>query len=302
MSNRRGTQVMRQPEMLQRNKEMYGDYKGIVEDVRDPLHHGRIKVRVYAIHGDYENVSTEDLPWAEAKMATRGGYAPPELFDRVWVTFEGGDVQRPIYGGYWTATPDGSGKLPFNRQKGLEISRENWNYHPDHHPTSMTAFRTGEGDQLWVEDRPYGDSQMISAVNLVDAGNKIFKLSSKNAGRDYRPEGEDIKGPWTDGKNYRTRPSESSGSITREGELKIDTGGFKIHNVNDGNGRADASLTLIGSKGRSSFEMVDGMHMSQSMSQGNQINRVVLSNKNYVIHSQGKLVMIGQQMGLPEVW
>lgn len=301
MSNRRSTQVMRNPELLQRTREVYGDYKGIVEDVRDPLHHGRVRVRVYAIHGDYENVATDALPWAEAKMAMRNSYAPPELFDRVWVRFEGGDVQRPIWDGYWTASPDGSGKLPFNRHKGLEVPRENWNYHPDHHPTSMSLFKTGEGDQLWVEDRPYGD-QMVSSVNLADAGNKLFKISSKNAGKDYRPEGETIKGEWTDGNNRRTRPSESKGSITREGELKLDTGGFKLHNVNDGGGRADVTLTLNGSKGVSAIEMIDGQHMTQSMSQGNKINRAVLSQQNYTIHSQGKLIMIGQQMGLPEPW
>lgn len=302
MNNQRSTQVMRRPDLLQRSREMYGDYKGIVEDVRDPLHHGRVRVRVYAIHGDYENVGTDDLPWAEAKMAMRGNYAPPELFDRVWVRFEGGDIQRPIWDGYWMATPDGSGKLPFNRRQGLEAPRENWNYHPDHHPTSMSVFQTGEGDQLWVEDRPFGEGQTISSVNLADAGNKIFKISSKNAGKDYRPEGDSIKGDWTDGKNYRPRPSEATSSITREGEFKLDTGGFKIHNVNDSTGRADATITLDGSKGRTSIEMIDGSHLSHSISNGNKVNRATLNKNNYVIHSQGKLVMIGQRMGLPEVW
>jgi len=50
-------------------KEFYGDnvrwFIGIVEDIRDPLNLGRVRVRVYGIHdAELENVNITDLPWA----------------------------------------------------------------------------------------------------------------------------------------------------------------------------------------------------------------------------------------------
>ena len=49
--------------------EFYGDnirwFLGVVEDILDPLHLGRVRVRIYGIHDAlHENVDPTDLPWA----------------------------------------------------------------------------------------------------------------------------------------------------------------------------------------------------------------------------------------------
>lgn len=302
MSSHRNNQILREPDNVANTTGVHGWHKAIVEDVRDPMHMGRIKARAYATHGDYNEVATEDLPWAEGMFPTRGGYQMPEMFDRVWLTFENGNPERPIWFGYWFATPDGSGKLPFNREKGLETPRETWHYHPDHHPTTMSLFKTGEGDQLWVEDRPFSPDYMISSMNMADAGNKFLKMSTRNQGKDYRPEGEKIKGEWGEVNRRRERPSERTSSVTKEGEMRLEAGSFRLHNICDSEDQAVSRMTLDGTRGRSSVDMEDGRWLAQEASQRAEINRTLLTDKSLTLHSQGRLVMNGRRQQLPEVW
>jgi len=75
--------------------------RGKVVDNDDPLQLGRVKVKVYPW---FEDVKDEDCPWAEP--AWQGGilYIPPKNA-WVWIFFEGGDVEKPV----WFAW-----SLPFN--------------------------------------------------------------------------------------------------------------------------------------------------------------------------------------------
>jgi len=75
--------------------------RGKVVDNNDPLQLGRVKVKVYPW---FEDVKDEDCPWAEP--AWQGGilYVPPKNA-WVWIFFEGGDVEKPV----WFAW-----SLPFN--------------------------------------------------------------------------------------------------------------------------------------------------------------------------------------------
>jgi len=87
---------------LKRGYKVEGFYRGKVVDNRDPLRLGRVKVKVYPW---FEEVKDGDCPWAEP--AWQGGilYIPPRNA-WVWVFFEGGDIEKPV----WFAW-----SLPFNR-------------------------------------------------------------------------------------------------------------------------------------------------------------------------------------------
>jgi hypothetical protein len=79
----------------------FGKYRAIVKDIEDPEKRGRVKVRCVDVFGD-------DLsPWAEACVPggvrmSSGWFDVPPLDALVWIEFEQGLPERPIYsGGYF---------------------------------------------------------------------------------------------------------------------------------------------------------------------------------------------------------
>lgn len=87
-----------------------GLWRGICEENRDPLTLGRVKVRIFEIHGDEEAIAKEDLPWANACVSAGGGsdygvFDVPEIGASVWVIFEQGDTEHPVWVGCWIANP-----------------------------------------------------------------------------------------------------------------------------------------------------------------------------------------------------
>jgi uncharacterized protein involved in type VI secretion and phage assembly len=84
----------------------YGKYRGVVADNRDPLMLGRIKARVPDIYGD------EDSGWALPSTPYAGDgvglFAIPPTDASVWIEFEHGDPDYPI----WTGCFWAQGELP----------------------------------------------------------------------------------------------------------------------------------------------------------------------------------------------
>ena len=77
----------------------YGKYRGKVTDNQDPLARGRVRARVPAI-------SDKDLTWAEPCTPYAGPqvgwYAIPPPGADVWIEFERGDPDYPIWSGcFW---------------------------------------------------------------------------------------------------------------------------------------------------------------------------------------------------------
>lgn len=84
--------------MAQQN--IFGLYKGIVEDNNDPTGCNRLKVRIGQFWGSsIKGISTENLPWA--KPASPLLTEPPiPIGTVVYVLFEQGDIHDPVYIGY----------------------------------------------------------------------------------------------------------------------------------------------------------------------------------------------------------
>lgn len=82
-------------------QEYFGKYRGIVTNVNDPKNMGRIKAQVPAVTGDSETVwCLPCLPYAG------NGYGLkflPSVGDCVWIEFERGKVNYPIWTGCWFA-------------------------------------------------------------------------------------------------------------------------------------------------------------------------------------------------------
>lgn len=83
-------------------------YRGVVVNVEDPMKLGRVQVRIPSLHGSNVNsanyIDDSSLPWATPALWSSAGndmgeYTLPTAGNRVFVTFEGGRSDYPIYFG-----------------------------------------------------------------------------------------------------------------------------------------------------------------------------------------------------------
>jgi uncharacterized protein involved in type VI secretion and phage assembly len=77
----------------------YGKYRGVVTDNLDPLMLNRVRARVPDVMGDRE--SGWALPCAPYGGDQTGFFAVPAVGAGVWVEFEHGDPDYPIWAGCW---------------------------------------------------------------------------------------------------------------------------------------------------------------------------------------------------------
>ena len=131
----------------------FGKYRGLVSNIDDPDGLGRIQADVPAVYGEVPS------PWAMPCLPFAGpshGLAlMPEVGDGVWIEFEGGSLDRPIWSGCWWA----DGQRP--------------------EPTANTArlLATSAGHQVLI-DEDADEIKLIhpSGAELVMTGDEI-KLS-----------------------------------------------------------------------------------------------------------------------------
>ena len=79
--------------------EFYGKYRGTVTNIKDPKGMGRIKAKVPDVMGDQE--SGWAMPCAPFAGSNSGFFALPSENASVWIEFEQGDPERPIWSGCW---------------------------------------------------------------------------------------------------------------------------------------------------------------------------------------------------------
>ena len=88
----------------------YGIYRAIVVDTSDPENRGRVRVQVPSI-GQETVRDVPDTVWALPSMPglsvgdeggqLHGVFVPPNVNDQVWVQFEHGKTDNPVYMGGW---------------------------------------------------------------------------------------------------------------------------------------------------------------------------------------------------------
>ncbi len=87
-------------------RQFFGKYRGKVVNNIDPMQLGRVQVSVPAVLGDGQ--MSWAMPCAPFAGPGVGFFAVPPVGANVWVEFEGGDPDYPIWsGGFW-----GVGEVP----------------------------------------------------------------------------------------------------------------------------------------------------------------------------------------------
>jgi Type VI secretion system/phage-baseplate injector OB domain len=218
-------QYQKVPQIIQADT-VSGIFKGTIVDNTDPLGLGRVRVWIYALHGDAIGIDVETLPWCEVLHSGRGEFAPPELFDRVMVAFEVGDKYHAVVIGYWRANPAGRGKLPHEARKGSEVRPEAW-INRGLYPEAHMLGCDGPGNAIWTEAKLINTTNLSSAIELVDTGGKEILIKSLHVNAQSYPPvdqipsgvGELVTGtynlckPTRDGFDPTDESNQSAGSI-----------------------------------------------------------------------------------------
>lgn len=81
------------------SNQFFGKFRGTVTDIQDPLMTGRIRAKVPDVLGDLE--SGWAMPCAPFGGSGMGFFALPKVGAGVWIEFEHGDPDFPIWVGCW---------------------------------------------------------------------------------------------------------------------------------------------------------------------------------------------------------
>ena len=90
------------------NERRYGKFRAVVTDNQDPEKRGRLRLRIPSVLGDQESDwALPCLPFGGGTGGRFGLFLVPEVDAQVWMEFEEGDPDRPIWTGtFWQQQSD----------------------------------------------------------------------------------------------------------------------------------------------------------------------------------------------------
>lgn len=100
-----------------KDESLVGKFRAQVVDVNDPNRQGRIKVSCPRVLGS--SVSAWCLPCIPNALDDVGDYFLPKVGESVWVEFEEGDINKPIWTGGWYSP----NKIPISSRERLDQKR-----------------------------------------------------------------------------------------------------------------------------------------------------------------------------------
>lgn len=165
--------------------ELSGIYRARVENNVDPLHIGRVQIRVPMVHKTVSSGGTSNdmLPWASYCSSIGAGYnygsfIVPEIGEYVWVMFEDNDPEKPVYLGsvfgtdstlekrYGSDDTTGvwSGVVGAN-EVPIESQRES--------PSHKMIYKSRHGTMMYFDT-----DDKTNSFGVEDANSQKFKISS----------------------------------------------------------------------------------------------------------------------------
>jgi hypothetical protein len=145
-------------QLLERlDQRYYGKYRGYVADVADPENQGRIQAVVPRLLGD--TLTGWAMPCVPYAGPDQGLFTVPDVGSGVWIEFEQGDLQRPIWSGMWWGKQTASdiGQVDSTAQVAPETSELPKHDNPLVIPEpNVRVFKSSTGHQLVFDDRENG--------------------------------------------------------------------------------------------------------------------------------------------------
>jgi uncharacterized protein involved in type VI secretion and phage assembly len=137
-------------------RRFYGKYRGIVVNNQDPMTIGRLKVRIPSVLGDsvVSGWATPCAPFGGA--ADQGFLFIPDVGAGVWMEFEEGDLEFPIWAGTYWSQPGSESEMPKPNQ-GSDGSEQSSVQNP---PTSK-IIKTAKGHTVQMEDADGAETILI---------------------------------------------------------------------------------------------------------------------------------------------
>ena len=158
----------------------FGKYRGIVRDVADPDKLGRIRALVPAVYGE------QDSPWAMPSLpfagAQHGLALLPEVGDGVWIEFEGGDINFPIWTGCWWA--DGQRPAPDSEKARLLATSAGHQVLIDEDADEMKLIHPGGAEITLNADGitlSMGSCELKISSSEINLNNGMVKVTTAGA-------------------------------------------------------------------------------------------------------------------------
>ncbi|GAB1257657.1 hypothetical protein NBRC116494_21590 [Aurantivibrio plasticivorans] len=155
-------------------KRYYGKYRGFVADNLDPEKRGRIKVRVPSLLGD------QDTGWALpcspfGGLADQGLFMVPEIDSQIWVEFEEGNLDKPIWVGvFWQQTSDTPSEAAIEEPTTRMIKTTSGH---------VLQFDDKAGEEQFRLFHPAGSELLVNpegTVSYTDAGGSSITLDAES--------------------------------------------------------------------------------------------------------------------------
>lgn len=162
---------------------------GIVENSSDPLMLGRVQVRIPALHRlptdtDASYISDIDLPWARPGIFNGAGndlgqFLPPIPGTRVWVVFEDGDPDKPVYLG-GIPTIHGNDKL-YNKNNPQALDGP---FKVDSDDTPLEVLSVAPNTNIIYKSLKgaviyYDDTDHEESVNIIDQSGQFVRMANR---------------------------------------------------------------------------------------------------------------------------
>lgn len=161
--------------------QYYGKYRGVVVDNKDPDHVGRLRLWVpslFPVEGDAtpppDSPSVSDWAWPCLPFGgapDQGLFFVPEEGSKVWVEYEEGNLDSPIWVGVFWSRPGGTSEIPAEAQ-----AMEN-------HEPRLRVLKTAAGHVLEFNDIAGHESITLrhkdgATLNLDEMGS--LTIGNKN--------------------------------------------------------------------------------------------------------------------------